>query len=98
MLKPYGTCIFTVRIAKDSTCTQRWYPYAQHPRALQRIVLKSWWGWVGAGGGLGRSFCLFKPAVPCFRPPLPSNAVLEALCALTGAMRQDDDDDDERRS
>ena len=46
----------------------------------------------------GRSFYLFKPAVPCFRPPLPSNAVLEALCALTGAMRHDDDDDNERRS
>ena len=54
------------------------------------------WGWVGAGGISGRSFCLFKPAVPCFRPPLPSN-VLEALCAVTGAMRHDDDDDDDER-
>ena len=48
---------------------------------------------VGAGGGTGESFCLFKPAVPCFRPPLPSNAFVEALCALTGAMRHDDDDE-----
>lgn len=36
--------------------------------------------------------------VMCCRPPLPSDAAVEASCALTGPMRHDDDDDDKRRS